>query len=65
MKDEASYICDSCVEEMVVPIDLSAGTSQEYVESSQPLQGSSLTLISQWGAPRCIQARSMRATRSP
>ena len=32
MKDEASYVCDSCGEEIVVPIDLSAGASQEYVE---------------------------------
>jgi hypothetical protein len=32
MKDEASYNCDSCGEEIVVPIDLSAGKSQEYVE---------------------------------
>ena len=32
MKDEAGYVCDSCGEEIVVPIDLSAGTSQEYVE---------------------------------
>src|SRR5215475_12483178 len=32
MKDEASYVCDSCGEEIIVPIDLSAGTSQEYVE---------------------------------
>ena len=32
MKDEASYTCDSCGEEIVVPIDLSAGTSQQYVE---------------------------------
>ena len=32
MKDEASYVCESCGEEIVVPIDLSAGTSQEYVE---------------------------------
>ena len=32
MKDEASYTCDSCGEEIVVPIDLSAGTSQESVE---------------------------------
>jgi hypothetical protein len=32
MKDEASYICDSCGEEIVVPIDLSAGATQEYVE---------------------------------
>jgi len=32
MKDEASYVCDACGEEIVVPIDLSAGTEQEYVE---------------------------------
>jgi DNA replicative helicase MCM subunit Mcm2 (Cdc46/Mcm family) len=30
--DDASYVCDSCGEEIVVPIDLSAGASQEYVE---------------------------------
>ena len=32
MQDEASYQCDSCGEEVVVPIDLSAGSSQQYVE---------------------------------
>ena len=32
MNDEAAYICDSCGEEIVVPLDLSAGESQEYVE---------------------------------
>ena len=32
MKDEASYHCDSCGEEIVVPIDQTAGSSQEYVE---------------------------------
>ena len=32
MKDEASYVCDACGEEIVVPIDLSAGAAQEYVE---------------------------------
>ena len=26
MKEEASYGCDACGEEIVVPIDLSAGT---------------------------------------
>lgn len=29
---EATYICDSCGEEIVVPIDISAGTHQDYVE---------------------------------
>jgi DNA-directed RNA polymerase subunit RPC12/RpoP len=32
MQEEASYICTSCGEEIVVPIDLSAGESQEYTE---------------------------------
>jgi hypothetical protein len=32
MSDEASYICDWCGEEIVIPIDLSAGTIQDYVE---------------------------------
>ena len=32
MNDQATYICDSCGEEIVVPVDLSAGASQEYVE---------------------------------
>ena len=29
---EASYVCDSCGEEIVVPVDLTAGTHQHYVE---------------------------------
>ncbi len=32
MEPEAQYICDSCGEEIVVPVDLSAGSSQQYVE---------------------------------
>ena len=32
MRDEATYICDSCGEEVVIPLDPSAGSSQEYVE---------------------------------
>ena len=32
MQDEASYICESCGEEIVVPIDISAGVRQQYVE---------------------------------
>jgi transcription elongation factor Elf1 len=30
-RDEA-YVCDACGEEIVIPVDLSAGKSQEYVE---------------------------------
>lgn len=29
---EASYVCESCGEEIVIPVDLSAGAEQEYVE---------------------------------
>lgn len=29
---EAAYICDSCGEEIVVPVDVSAGSHQDYVE---------------------------------
>lgn len=32
MNEEVSYICDSCGEEIVVPIDISEGEEQEYVE---------------------------------
>jgi hypothetical protein len=32
MDDEATYICDACGEEIVIPVDPTAGSSQEYVE---------------------------------
>ena len=32
MQDEATYICDTCGEEIVIPIDPSAGTTQQYEE---------------------------------
>ena len=32
VNDEATYVCDSCGEEIVVPIDVSAGAHQDYVE---------------------------------
>ena len=32
MQEEASYICDACGEEIVIPVDLTAGADQEYVE---------------------------------
>jgi hypothetical protein len=32
MDSEATFICDNCGEEIVLPIDPSAGSSQEYVE---------------------------------
>lgn len=32
MNSEAHYVCDSCGEQVEVPIDLSAGSRQHYVE---------------------------------
>ena len=32
MQNEASYLCGSCGETIIIPVDLSAGTEQEYVE---------------------------------
>ena len=29
---EATYTCDACGEQVVIPLDLSAGSRQEYVE---------------------------------
>jgi hypothetical protein len=31
-RDDAAYVCGACGEEIVVPVDLSAGASQRYVE---------------------------------
>lgn len=30
--EEGSYVCDACGEEIVIPLDPSAGHAQEYVE---------------------------------
>ncbi|HUP77367.1 MAG TPA: CPXCG motif-containing cysteine-rich protein [Pirellula sp.] len=30
--DDSSYVGDSCGEDIVIPIDLSAGSEQQYVE---------------------------------
>ncbi|MEC8556879.1 MAG: CPXCG motif-containing cysteine-rich protein [Planctomycetota bacterium] len=32
MDDDASYICDFCGEEIVIPVDVSGGADQSYVE---------------------------------
>jgi hypothetical protein len=32
MRDEASYVCGACGEEIVIPVDVSQGGGQEYVE---------------------------------
>jgi hypothetical protein len=31
-RDESQYLCDACGEEIVIPVDFSAGDRQEYVE---------------------------------
>ncbi len=31
-RDESSYVCSACGEEIVIPLDLLQGSSQEYVE---------------------------------
>jgi hypothetical protein len=32
MQDDASYVCDACGEEIVIPLDISAGNPQQYLE---------------------------------
>jgi len=32
VQEDAEYLCGSCGEEIVVPIDYSAGNTQEYTE---------------------------------
>jgi len=32
MQDESTYICDACGEEIVIPLDVSAGGEQKYIE---------------------------------
>jgi DNA-directed RNA polymerase subunit RPC12/RpoP len=32
MNDEATYVCGACGEEIVIPVDISQGERQEYVE---------------------------------
>jgi len=32
VQEESGYVCDSCGEEIVVPVDLSQGSYQRYVE---------------------------------
>ena len=38
MQPEATYLCDHCGEEIVIPIDSSAGSHQEYIEDCPLLQ---------------------------
>lgn len=32
LREQGAYFCDACGEQIVVPLDMSAGASQEYVE---------------------------------
>ena len=49
MEDEASYVCGGCGELIVVPVDISAGNLQTYVED----------------CPVCCQANVIRVEISP
>lgn len=32
MHSDASYLCEACGEQIIVPLDVSAGTQQNYIE---------------------------------
>ncbi len=32
MQEEAEYVCGNCGEQIVIPVDFSAGSRQKYVE---------------------------------
>jgi hypothetical protein len=32
LRDDAAYVCGACGEEIVIPVDVSAGANQRYVE---------------------------------
>ena len=32
MQNEATYVCNACGEEIVIPVDFSEGMSQQFVE---------------------------------
>lgn len=32
LEEEGRYVCDGCGEEIVIPLDISEGESQEFVE---------------------------------
>lgn len=32
MHEDAAYICDTCGEEIIIPLDFSQGASQKYIE---------------------------------
>ncbi len=32
MNDQGTYICDACGEQIVIPLDVSAGARQDYIE---------------------------------
>ncbi|QDV65859.1 MULTISPECIES: CPXCG motif-containing cysteine-rich protein [Crateriforma] len=32
LNDESTYVCDGCGEEIVIPIDVTEGSRQDYVE---------------------------------
>jgi hypothetical protein len=57
MDDEATYICDSCGEEIVIPLDPSAGAVQQYVEDC-PVCCHPNVLVVAWDESGHAQVRS-------
>lgn len=55
MHDEVSYVCDCCGEEIVIPVDLSAGDIQQYVEDCPVCCNPSVihVEVDPDGEPRC------------
>ena len=75
MSSDASYVCDACGEEIVIPIDAAAGTTQEYVEDCPVCCRASVihveldhdgqaTLISGNGSNLAFRGRHSRQNRS-
>lgn len=55
VRQEISYICDACSEEIVIPVDLSEGASQSYVEDC-PVCCRANVIRVQFGPTGLIQA---------
>ena len=57
MIDEASYTCDACGEEIVIPLDASAGSNQEYVEDCPVCCRANVIEVRIEGADVTVRAR--------
>ena len=43
--DEASYVCDACGEDIVVPVDVTQGERQTYVEDCPVCCGANVLYV--------------------